>query len=144
VRIPLTVIGGYLGAGKTTLVNHVLRHAEGRRIGVIVNDFGTVGVDVALLAAASEHDARPGRIISLANGCVCCTIGTGLQDALAGLLALDPAPDHIVVEVSGVADPAGAAAWATVPPFEPGGVVVRWRVIDSSVKRSCGSWPAPI
>jgi G3E family GTPase len=129
-RIPLTVIGGYLGAGKTTLVNQLLRHAGGRRIGVIVNDFGAVGIDVELLASSAAPAGDDGagiegsRIVSLTNGCVCCTIGSGLQDALAGLTALDPPPDHIVVEVSGVADPAGTAAWATVPPFEPGGVVV--------------------
>ena len=121
-RIPLTVIGGYLGAGKTTLVNHLLRHAGGRRIGVIVNDFGSIGIDAQSLAAGSP--AGTGQIVSLPNGCVCCTIGSGLHDALAQLVALDPPPEHIVIEVSGVADPAVASAWATVAPFEPSGVVV--------------------
>jgi len=117
--IPLTVIGGYLGAGKTTLLNHLLRHPDGRRIGVIVNDFGSLAIDAELLA-----DAGSGDLISLANGCVCCTVGAGLHDALETLTTSAPSLDHIVIEVSGVADPAITAAWATVPPFEPGGVIV--------------------
>jgi len=117
--IPLTVIGGYLGAGKTTLLNHLLRHPGSRRIGVIVNDFGSLAIDAALLA-----DAGVGDIVSLPNGCVCCTVGAGLHEALTALATSDHPPDHIVIEVSGVADPSVAAAWGTVPPFEPAGVIV--------------------
>ena len=116
--IPLTVVGGYLGAGKTTLVNHLLRHPDGRRIGVIVNDFGSLAIDAALLA-----DAAGDGMISLPNGCVCCTVGAGLHEALEALVATS-SPDHVVIEVSGVADPSVAAAWGTVPPFEPAGVIV--------------------
>ena len=104
------------------MINHLLRHPEGRRIGVIVNDFGSIGIDADLLG--DGLDPGYGQIVSLPNGCVCCTIGSGLHDALAGLAVIDAPLDHIVVEVSGVADPASAAAWATVPPFEPGGIVV--------------------
>lgn len=117
--IPLTVVGGYLGAGKTTVVNHLLRHPGGRRIGVIVNDFGSLAVDAGLLAEAAGDD-----LVSLPNGCVCCTVGAGLHEALGALADRVPRLDHVVIEISGVADPSVAAAWSTVPPFEPGGVIV--------------------
>ena len=117
-RIPLTVIGGYLGAGKTTLLNQLLRNADGRRIGVIVNDFGSLAIDADLLGGTSDG------IISLPNGCVCCTVGAGLHEALTALTNSPDDLDQIVIEVSGVADPVVAAGWGTVPPFEPGGVIV--------------------
>jgi G3E family GTPase len=116
--IPLTVVGGYLGAGKTTLLNHLLRNADGRRIGVIVNDFGSLAIDADLLRDSSDG------VISLPNGCVCCTVGAGLHEALRALTESQDDLDHIVIEVSGVADPVVAAGWGTVPPFEPGGVIV--------------------
>ncbi|MDP6876802.1 MAG: GTP-binding protein, partial [Alphaproteobacteria bacterium] len=104
-RIPVTVIGGYLGAGKTTLINGLLAGSHGRRLAVLVNDFGAIDIDARLIAA---HD---GDTISLANGCVCCTIADALGEALDKVLALPEAPEQIVIEASGVANPAKIAMY---------------------------------
>jgi G3E family GTPase len=106
VAIPFAVIGGFLGAGKTTAVNALLRDPGGRRIAVLVNDFGDIAVDAALI------EQRSGTAISLTNGCVCCSLVSGLAQALLDVLARDPAPDHIVVEASGVSDPRRIAEFA--------------------------------
>jgi G3E family GTPase len=97
--LPLTVVGGFLGAGKTSLVNNILGEGGDRRIAVLVNDFGSLCVDASLVSA------RSARTISLANGCICCTLVDGLAQALLDVLQFDPLPDHIVVEASGVSDP---------------------------------------
>jgi G3E family GTPase len=117
--IPLTVIGGYLGAGKTTLINALLAGDHGRRLAVLVNDFGAINIDARLIAA---HD---GDTLSLSNGCVCCTIADALGDALDKVLAMDPLPDQIIVEASGVANPAKIAMYGQGwPGLELDGVVV--------------------
>ena len=103
--VPVTVVAGYLGAGKTTLINELLAQNHHQRLAVLVNDFGAVSIDAALIA---EHNAQT---ISLKNGCVCCSIADELGDALDRVLALEPAPDQIVIEASGVADPANVAAY---------------------------------
>ena len=109
MTLPLTVIGGFLGAGKTTLVNHLLRNAT-RRWGVLVNDFGAINIDAALIAA------RDGDTIALTNGCVCCGMGDDLGAGLARLAARTPAPEHVAVEASGVSDPRRIAQYALVEP----------------------------
>ncbi len=118
-RTPLTVLGGFLGAGKTTLVNALLRQAAGLRIAVLVNDFGAVNIDAALIESVA------GDTIALTNGCICCAIGDDFVAGLASVLERDPLPGHILIECSGVADPAGIAAMAQVDPaLTLAGVVV--------------------
>jgi G3E family GTPase len=105
--IPLTVIGGFLGAGKTTMVNHLLATAT-RRFGVMVNDFGAINIDASLIAA------RDGDTVALTNGCVCCGTGSDLGAGLARLVARDV--EHVIVEASGVSDPWRVAQLALVEP----------------------------
>ena len=105
--IPLTVIGGFLGAGKTTLINHLLRTAT-KRFGVLVNDFGAINIDAALI------ESRDGGTVALTNGCVCCEMGTDLGAGLATLAARVPAIEHAIVEASGVSDPWRVAQLALV------------------------------
>lgn len=98
--VPILLVTGFLGAGKTTVVNHLLAHADGRRIAAIVNDFGAINIDAELIAGASDG------VVSLANGCICCSLEGDLLRTLSTLLRRDPKPDTIVIETSGVADPA--------------------------------------
>ncbi len=98
-RIPLTVIGGFLGAGKTTLLHRLLEETQGRRVAVLVNDFGAINIDAGLSAERGAH------AIELTNGCVCCSIGDDLSAALIGLIESERPPDAIVIESSGVSDP---------------------------------------
>jgi len=98
--VPILLVTGFLGAGKTTVVNHLLAHAEGRRIAAVVNDFGAINIDAELLAGASDG------VVSLANGCICCSLEGDLLRTLSALLRRDPKPEYIVIETSGVADPA--------------------------------------
>jgi G3E family GTPase len=109
--VPLTLLTGFLGAGKTTLVNHVLNGGLGVPVGVLVNDFGAVNIDQALIADASED------VLSLSNGCVCCTLRDDLVGAVLHLLARPDAPRRVLLEASGVADPAPIAATFLAPAF---------------------------
>ena len=102
-KIPVSLLAGFLGAGKTTLLNHILNGEHGRRIGVLVNDFGEINIDSQLITQVE------GDTISLTNGCICCTIRDDLVVAIEQLLQMEPRPDMIVVETSGVSDPKAAA-----------------------------------
>lgn len=108
VPIPVTVIGGYLGAGKTSLINHLLRNARGLKLAVLVNDFGTLPIDADLI------EAQDGNVIGIAGGCVCCSYGSDLMQALMDLEARDPRPEHVLLETSGVALPGQVASAVTL------------------------------
>ena len=117
--LPVTVIGGYLGAGKTTLVNHLLRHAGGLKLAVLVNEFGALPIDEDLIEAQDD------KIMSIAGGCICCSYGDDLAQAMIDLGQSDRRPDHILVEASGVAIPGAiAASISTMPGLQVDGVVI--------------------
>jgi len=99
--VPMTILTGFLGAGKTTLLNRILSGNHGMRVGVLVNDFGSINIDAELVVGVKDN------MISLANGCVCCQIRDDLIESVAKLLARPETLDYIVLEASGVADPAG-------------------------------------
>jgi G3E family GTPase len=99
MAVPVTLVTGYLGAGKTTLLNRILTADHGLRIAVIVNEFGEIGIDGDLVVNVEEE------IVTLANGCICCTLREDLVEAVEGIIDRSARPDHLVVETSGVADP---------------------------------------
>ncbi len=104
-RIPATIITGFLGAGKTTLIRHILSSATRRRLALIINEFGDIGVDSEILKGCGDLSCADDSIIELANGCICCTVADDFLPAIERLLALEPPPDHIVIETSGLALP---------------------------------------
>lgn len=110
IRLPLLVIGGYLGAGKTTLIRHLLHNAGGLRFLVLVNDFGRINIDADLIASAD------GETIALSNGCVCCAMTGDLFYAIGDALDRTPRPDMLIIEASGVGDPSRIAAVARAEP----------------------------
>jgi len=99
MSVPVVLVAGFLGAGKTTVVNYLLAHAGGKRIAAVVNDFGAINIDAELITGAADG------VVSLSNGCICCSLEGDLLRTLAGLLRRDPRPEMIVIETSGVADP---------------------------------------
>lgn len=104
-KVPVTVITGFLGSGKTTLIRHLMRNPQGRRLAVLVNEFGDVGVDGDILKACADENCPLENIIELANGCICCTVADDFIPTIEALLALPTRPDHILIETSGLALP---------------------------------------
>jgi G3E family GTPase len=98
-RIPVTIVTGFLGSGKTSLINHLLSHGGLGRVAALVNDFGAIDIDAALVAEVADE------VVQLSNGCICCTINGDLLAGVDRVLALDPPVDRIVVETTGLADP---------------------------------------
>jgi cobalamin biosynthesis protein CobW len=116
-RIPATVITGFLGAGKTSLVRHLLAHARGRRLAIVVNEFGALGIDRELLLGCGDETCAAGDIVELANGCLCCTVADDFLPSLAQLLDRAAPPEHILIETSGLALPkplVQAFAWPEI------------------------------
>ena len=104
-KIPATVITGFLGAGKTTLIRHMLENAKGKRIALIINEFGDLGVDGDILKGCGDETCTEDDIMELSNGCICCTVADDFVPTMEKLLARDNKPDHIVIETSGLALP---------------------------------------
>ena len=104
-KVPCTIVTGFLGAGKTTLVRNVLQNNGGRRLAVIVNEFGDVGVDGEILKGCGDEFCPEDRIVELSNGCLCCTVADEFVPALRALLDRKDPPEHIVIETSGLALP---------------------------------------
>ncbi len=105
MKIPATVITGFLGAGKTTLIRHMLENAGGKRIALIINEFGDLGIDRAMLAGCGIEGCDDDSIMELANGCICCTVADDFLPTMEALLDRAEPPEHIVIETSGLALP---------------------------------------
>ena len=131
-RVPITFVGGYLGAGKTTAINEVLAEAD-RPIAVIVNDVGAINIDAALIRK------RSGDTIELTDGCVCCSSIDGFGAAFDQIRARPEPPEHVIVELSGVAEPANVIPWGSSAGFLLDGVVVV-AAVDQLVDDSMPEW----
>ncbi len=104
-RIPATIVTGFLGAGKTTLIRHLVEATQDRRLALVINEFGDVGVDGEILGACGDEGCEKPHIVELANGCLCCTVADDFVPAIEALLARDAPPEHILIETSGLALP---------------------------------------
>jgi len=104
-KIPATVITGFLGAGKTSMIRHLLARAGGRRIALIINEFGELGIDAEIIKACGLPNCGEEDIVELANGCICCTVADDFLPTIEALLARPAAPEHIIIETSGLALP---------------------------------------
>src|SRR6202012_2192872 len=104
-KVPVTIITGFLGAGKTTLVRHLMLNPQGRRLAVLVNEFGDVGIDGDILKGCADANCPEDAIVELTNGCICCTVADDFAPTIAKLLARPQPPEHILIETSGLALP---------------------------------------
>ncbi|MEP2028149.1 MAG: cobalamin biosynthesis protein CobW [Paracoccaceae bacterium] len=104
-KLPVTVVTGFLGSGKTTLIRHLMTNPQGKRLAVIVNEFGDVGVDGEILKSCAIPECPAENIVELANGCICCTVADDFIPTIEAIMALDPQPEHIIIETSGLALP---------------------------------------
>ena len=104
-KIPTTIITGFLGAGKTSLIRRVIENADGRRIALVINEFGDIGIDRDILEGCGVPGCDDGSVIELANGCICCTVADDFLPTIEALLEREEPPEHIVIETSGLALP---------------------------------------
>ncbi len=104
-KIPVTVITGFLGSGKTTLIRHLMANPQGKRLAILVNEFGSLGVDGEILKSCADANCPVENIVELANGCICCTVADDFIPTIEALMALPVRPDHILIETSGLALP---------------------------------------
>lgn len=118
-KIPATIVTGFLGAGKTTLIRHILENVRDRRLALVINEFGDVGVDGDILRACGIENCPEENILELANGCLCCTVADDFAPAIEALLAHPNRPEHIIIETSGLALPkplVKAFEWPSIRP----------------------------
>ena len=118
-KIPATIVTGFLGAGKTTLIRNLLQNANGKRIALIVNEFGDMGFDGSLVNGCADPDCAAEEVVELTNGCICCTVADDFLPTMEMLLARETPPEHIVIETSGLALPqplVRAFSWPSVKP----------------------------
>src|SRR5947208_7477270 len=116
-RIPATIVTGFLGAGKTSLVRHLMATASGHRLAIIVNEFGELGIDRDVLLGCGDATCAEDDILELANGCLCCTVADDFLPTLSRLIDRPEPPGHIVIETSGLALPkplVQAFAWPEI------------------------------
>lgn len=142
MSVPVLIVTGFLGAGKTTLINRLLSEAGGRKIAAIVNDFGAINIDADLIATRSED------VIGLENGCICCSLQGDLLRTLKSILSRSDAVDQIVIEASGVADPQGIVAAVLDPALHKAvrlsGVLAVVDVVDASTRQADRLWQVQV